>query len=69
VAQIDEPSVQVVPIHPWHIHVCNEATGFAKPIRAEKIRCRPEGFDFIANCSHEPSQGFEMRLVIVNDRD
>ena len=67
--RINQATVEIVAVHPWHMDVGDQAGGLAEMRRGEEIGCRRKDFNGVTERSEEPSRGFAEGLIIVNDRD
>jgi hypothetical protein len=69
VARVDKAPVEFEPGHGRHMDVGDQAGCFGKPRGGEKIGCRRENVDRIAQRSHEPAHGLTKEPIIFNDRN
>jgi hypothetical protein len=69
VPHIDKVSVELNAGHRRHMNVGDQARCFGETRGSEKIGCRCEILDGIAQRRHEPPHGRAMESIIVNNRD
>jgi len=69
VARVDKAPVEFEPSHSRHMDVGDQAGCFGQPRGGEKIRCRRENVDRIAQRSHEPAHGLAKEPIIFDDRN
>jgi hypothetical protein len=69
VPRLDEVSVEIDPSHGRHMNVSDQAGRLNETRGCEKIGCRREGLDAVAQRPHEPSHGIAKGWIILNDRD
>jgi hypothetical protein len=69
VSVIAEVSVEVDSGHSRHLDVGDQAGGLIQAMGREKIGCRRESLDRIAQRPHEPSHGLANGPIIIDDRD
>ena len=69
VSGIDEMSVEVGPGHRRHMDVSDQAGSFGETRGREKIGCRLESLDGVAQRPHEPFHRLAKQPVILDERD
>jgi hypothetical protein len=67
VARIEKVSVELESGHRRHMDISDQAGGLDETGGCEKISCRRESLDSVAQRPHEPSHGLAKELIIFDE--